>query len=824
MSQKVKKGQNKKKRGWFFRLTVLFIIMGLIGLGGIWKVYQIYSKDLPTLDDLAHYKPSLVTRVFARDYQMLGEFYIQRRQFVPFEKIPHKLVLALLAIEDWKFYKHPGIDPIGMFRAAIANVRAGRKVQGASTITQQVARTFLLTGIKTWERKIKEIILSLRIEQRFTKDEIIELYLNQVLLGSGAYGVGAASRIYFNKDVSELSLGQMALIAGLPQAPNRYNPWRRPDRARKRQIKVLNRMEAVGVITPQEAQIAKSASFGLARPPKPLEQIAPHFLEHVRRTIRTEWGYNQLYRGGLDVYTTLDPDLQKASQKAVRDGLLALDRRHGYRGVLDHLDNLKTQTLDKWIAANPEKTISTSNYLYGLVIDTTEGSPAKVQLIKDKNIIDLPFAGVKWARPRLEGDDKKPGAKVKKISDVMVAGDIILVEKPRKKDGIYRLAQEPEAEAASISLDPHTGQILAMVGGYNFSKSEFNRATQSKRQPGSAFKPFLYAAGLDQKYSPVDKIDDSPLPIKYRDPDTGELKVWRAENYEKKFYGPTTLRTGLAHSRNLVTIRLVKNLGISTVVPFLEKFGLPIPKFRQDLSLSLGSIGFTPLDMTSAYAVFANGGKLVEPVYIARVQDRFGRTVYRHKGGDCLLCHQEPQKQSVKHNVRTIEKEPESASLFGSRVLDPTTAYQTTNLLKGVVQHGTGRRAKKLRRPLAGKTGTTNDLRDAWFMGFSPSLVTGVWVGMDDSSPLGYRETGATAALPIWIDVMRAGLKDRPTTDFPVPEGIHLEAVNYETGENLAQGEKHWVMEAFKEGQKPNPSKGKGVVEDLQDLEDELYQ
>ncbi|MBF0445045.1 MAG: PBP1A family penicillin-binding protein, partial [Magnetococcales bacterium] len=791
---------------------------------GVWKIYQIYSKDLPTLDDLAHYKPSLVTRVFARDYQLLGEFYIQRRQFVPFDKIPTKLVLALLAIEDWKFYKHPGVDLVGMFRAAIANVRAGRKVQGASTITQQVARTFLLTGIKTWERKIKEIILSLRIEQRFSKDEIIELYLNQVLLGSGAYGVGAASRIYFNKDVSELSLGQMALLAGLPQAPNRYNPWQKPERARKRQIKVLNRMAAVGVITPEEAQIAGSASFGLARPPKPLEQIAPHFLEHVRRTIRTEWGYNQLYRGGLDVYTTLDPDLQRASQQAVRDGLLAHDRRHGYRGVVDHLANLEPETLASWVTANPEKTVSISDYLYGLVIETANDSPAKVQLLQDKKVVELPFTGVRWARPRLEGDDKKPGPKVNSISDVLVVGDIILVEQPTNKDDIYRLAQEPEAEAASISLDPHTGQILSMVGGYSFANSEFNRATQSKRQPGSAFKPFLYAAGLDRQFSPVDKIDDSPLPIKYRDPDTGELKVWRAENYEKKFYGPTTLRTGLAHSRNLVTIRLVKELGISNVVEFLDKFGLPIPKFRQDLSLSLGSIGFTPLDMTSAYAVFANGGKLVEPVYIARVQDRFGRTVYRHKGGDCLLCHQEPQKEVAQHNVKSVEDEPQTASLFGSRVLDPTTAYQATNLLKGVVQHGTGRRAKKLHRPLAGKTGTTNDLRDAWFMGFSPSLVTGVWVGMDDSTPLGYRETGATAALPIWIDIMRAGLKDLPATDFPVPEGIHLEAVNYENGETISPGERHWVMEAFKDGQKPNPAKNKGVVQDLQTLEDELYQ
>lgn len=820
MREQHKTVKSPKKRGWLFYLFLLFSFGLLAGTAGLWGIYRHFSQDLPTLDDLAHYQPSLVTRVFARDYQLLGEFYIQRRQFVPFEEIPTRLVQALLAIEDWKFYQHPGIDFIGVMRAAIANLRAGRKVQGASTITQQVARTFLLSGIKTWERKIKEVILAMRIEQRFSKDEIVELYLNQILLGSGAYGVGAASRIYFNRDVSELTLGQMALLAGLPQAPNSYNPWRRPERARKRQIKVLNRMEAVGIITAEEAKAAREAPFGLARPPRPLEQIAPHFLEHVRRTIGTEWGNGQLYRGGLDVYTTLDPTLQRAAQQAVREGLVAHDRRHGYRGALDHLNDAGTASQVIWQEENPGKIRSPSGYLYGMVKELTTDQTAKVRLFQGDRLVSLPLAGVTWARPRLEGVDKKLGPEIKTLSDVLSVGDIILVDPPGKKGEIYRLAQEPEAEAAMISLDPHTGQILAMVGGYDFARSEFNRATQSKRQPGSAFKPFLYAAGLDQTYSPVSRIDDSPMPITYRDPDTGALKMWRAENYEKRFYGPTTLRTGLAHSRNLVTIRLVKNLGISTVVTFLNKFGLTIPRFRQDLSLSLGSVGFTPLEMTSAYAVFANGGKLVEPVYIARVQDRFGRTVHRHRGGDCLLCHQEPEHSQT----LAYEGETQPPSIFGTRVLDPGTAYQTTNLLKGVILHGTGRRAKGLHRPLAGKTGTTNDLKDAWFIGFSSSLVTAVWVGMDDSTPLGYRETGATAALPIWIDIMRAGLQDQPVVDFPVPEGIHLEAINPETGEPPADGDKLWVMEAFKEGQEPNVPLKEQMPQDIRDLEDALYE
>ena len=819
MSRHPNNQNDKKKRGWFFYLSVLFLFFFIAGLAGVWSIYRHYSKDLPTLDDLAHYQPSLVTRVFARDYQLLGEFYIQRRQFVPFSELPEKLVLAFQAVEDRKFHEHNGIYLKGMIRAALANLRAGRKVQGASTITQQVARTFLLTGIKTWERKIKEIILSLRIENRFSKNEIMELYLNQILLGSGAYGIGAASRIYFNRDVSELSIGQIALLAGLPQAPNRYNPWRQPERARTRQIWVLKKMIASGVVTPAEAKMAEEAPFNLARPPKPLEQIAPHFLEHVRRTIQTEWGNNQLYRGGLDVYTTLDPNLQRAAQKAVRDGLLAHDRRHGYRGALAKLENIEPETIAVWLAANKGETASISGYLYGVVKNIATSKKAQILLLQDNQLVDLNFAGVQWARPRLEGDSKYLGPELKTINDAVAVGDVILVEKPGKDGDIYSLAQEPEAEAALVSLDPHTGQVLAMVGGYHFAKSEYNRATQGKRQPGSAFKPFLYAAGLNEKYSPVSEIDDSPLTLPYRDQDTGELKIWKAENYEKNFRGPTTLRYALAHSRNLVTIHLVKNLGISNVVPFLEKFGFDIPVSRQDLSLSLGSIGYTPMEMTSAYAVFANGGKLVEPVYIARIQDRFGRTVYRHDGGDCLLCHQEPTQQAM-----LVDNEKVASSLYGSKVLDPTTAYQTTNLLKGVVLHGTGSKAKKLNRHLAGKTGTTNDLRDAWFMGFSPSLVTGVWVGMDNSTPLGHHETGASAALPIWIDTMRAGLADRPPTDFPVPEGIHLEAVNYVTGEALAPGDKKWTMEAFKEGQMPNPSKKEEMQENIQELADSIFE
>lgn len=818
----------KKRRVWLRFLVWMFLFFFLLGCGLVWGVYQHFSKGLPTLNGLTDYHPSLVTRVYARNYQLLGEFYHQRRQFVPMSEVPRPLVEAFLATEDSKFYQHPGIDPEGIARAFVANVKAGRVVQGASTITQQVARTFLLSSIKKFSRKIKEIILALRIEQRFTKDEILELYVNQIYLGAGAYGVGAASRIYFNRDVSELTLGQMAMLAALPKAPSNYSPWRFPKRADKRRKLVLNRMAKVGFITAAEARAAAEAPLGLAHPPEPLERVAPHYLEHVRRTLQEEWGQKQLLGGGLDVYTTLEPRLQRVAQAAVRRGLIEYDRRHGYRGPLARLQRVDGNAQKAWLASVKEKKPTVAGYLTGLVLHIPKKGPAIILLMNGRRI-ELTLEGVLWARERLKDRKRRSWKKINHLSQVLNIGDVILVEPPsgrlppkrrrkieKKNPRLYYLAQEPDAESALVSLDPHTGQILAMVGGYDFEKSEFNRATQSRRQPGSAFKPFLYASALDSGLSPVDRIDDSPVPMIYFDAVTGEKKIWRPKNYEKKFYGPTTLRNGLEHSRNLVSIRLLKRVGIGKAVEFMQRFGFHIPRNRYDFSLALGSVSFTPLQVTAGFGVFANGGKLLEPVYIARVQDRYGRTVHRHGGGDCLLCHVEPER-------RTKKGQPQPPPLFGRRVLDPTTAYQVTSLMKGVIARGTGTKAQVLRRPLAGKTGTTNDLRDAWFVGFSPSLVAGVWMGMDDSSILGYRETGATAALPIWIDYMEMALKGRPKTDFPVPSGIHLEAIDAETGEPVGDRTKFKVFEAFKEGQNPQSPKMESLPDTIMDLESGVY-
>ncbi|MBF0176266.1 MAG: PBP1A family penicillin-binding protein [Magnetococcales bacterium] len=788
-----------------FFLLLLLISLGVAGYG--FALYKRYSRDLPTLNSLADYHPSLVTRVYARDYQLLGEFFLERRQFVPSGEVPQMLIQAFLAIEDSRFYLHPGVDPVGFARAIVANLKSGRVTQGASTITQQVAKTFLLSSERTLKRKVKEILLALRIEERFSKNEILELYVNQIYLGAGAYGVGAAARIYFDRDVSELDLGQMALLAGLPKAPSSLDPWRHPEASRARQKLVLNRMVELGMVTAEQAKEASEKSFGLARPQIPLEQVAPYFLEHVRRTIRAEWGVQHLQRGGLDVYTTLDPRLQRAAQAAVRRGLIEYDRRHGYRAPAVHLEKVDAASIQAWLVEERAKVQPRPDreqvgiYLKGLVTRlAANGAQARVQLV-DGQEVPLTMEGMKWVRMRLKSDFKLPGNPVKRIQDAIKAGDVVFLEPPANKGDIYKLAQDPEAEGALVALDPHTGEILAMVGGYDYQRSEFNRATQSQRQPGSSFKPFIYASALEKGYTPASLIDDSPMPLTYRDPDTGEQKVWRPENYERKYYGPTTLRVALEHSRNLVTIRLLKNIGLNDAVATISRFGLTIPDSRWDLSIALGTVGFTPLKITSAYGVFANGGKLIPPVYISRVQDRYGRTIQRHSGGDCLLCHQEPTRDALAEGADGREH-----PMFGGRKLSKETSYQITSMLKGVITNGTGHQATVLKRPLAGKTGTTNDMRDAWFVGFSPSLVTGVWVGNDDNSTLGQRETGAHAALPIWIDFMRAALANRPATDFPIPSGIHLEAVDPNTGHPPGPHAQRIVYEAFKDNEGPQTS------------------
>ncbi|MBF0611143.1 MAG: PBP1A family penicillin-binding protein [Magnetococcales bacterium] len=776
--------------GTYLRIAFLlgFLLMGLAGIG-VYGVYLYFSPSFPSLNSLSDYRPSLVTRVFARDYQLLGEFYLENRQLVTLEEVPKHLIDAFLAIEDTAFYKHYGINPVGIMRAALANLKAGRLVQGASTITQQVAKTFFLSSERSFRRKAMEIMLAFRIESNLTKDEILSLYINQIYLGAGAYGVGAASRIYFNKNVSDITLGEAAMLASLPKAPSKFNPWRNPEVAKQRKQLVLNRMLEVGFLTPEEFKQSMEEELVLGRPEVPLEPVAPYFLEHVRRTIQSEWGTNQLYRGGLDIYTTLDPEMQRAAHFAVRQGLVEFDRRNGYRGVLRQVD-VKGRT--NWLAEHKKTGGKVGDYLKALVLSVDK--QAKILLPNGEEKV-LSLAGVKWARPKLAGG--KLGLVINRVADAVKPGDEILVElptNPEQKDAEIKLAQEPDAEAALIAMDPHTGQILSMVGGYDFQRSEFNRAIQAVRQPGSSFKPFIYAAALNKGFKPNTLVDDSPIAIPYKE--GGVTKLWRPHNYEQKFYGPTTVRVALEHSRNLVTIRLLQSVGVPELANFVRPFGLNIPPERQNLALSLGTIDFTPLEMTTAYSVFANGGKLVQPIFIARVQDKLGRTIHRHSGGDCLLCHVEPGKAMG-------EEESQKMTIYGARILEPETAYQTVNMMKGVVERGTAGKARQLGRPLAGKTGTTNDFRDAWFIGFSPSLVAAVWVGRDDYQPLGIKETGGRVSLPIWMSFMKKALENQPITDFPVPSGIYLEEVDAATGLPPGPDTREVIMEAFRKNPIP---------------------
>ncbi len=798
---------------WLKRLVVFGMILGVAGVAALAAAFWHYSRDLPSMKNLSDYRPNLVTRVFASDYQLMGEFFVERRQFVPMTDIPERLIQAFLAIEDTRFYEHPGIDITGILRASIVNFRAQRTVQGASTITQQIAKTFLLSSERTLERKVKEILLAYRIERKFSKNDILELYVNQIYLGAGAYGVGAAARIYFNRDVSELTLGQVALLAGLPKAPSRYDPWRNPEAARQRQKLVLGRMVDARFVTQEEADMAAAASFGLAYPWTPLEQVAPYYLEHVRRTVLDELGQEFTYRGGLDIYTTLDPAMQRAAHAAVREGLIAYDRRHGYRGPLSRRTSVDSAGRTAWLAANrvttnpaatnPEaetqpvaQPAAGNPYRKALVLKVAADGSKATLLLGDGQEVVLEMEGARWVRKRMN-KEKAVGAAISRLTDVIAAGDVVLVEHvpaDGRKKAMWRLAQDPDVEGALVAVDPHTGEVVAMVGGYDFARSEFNRATQGQRQPGSSFKPFIYAAALEREFSPISIVDDTPLPIPYRE--GNQTKVWMPQNYERSFMGPITLRIALEHSRNLVTIRLLKSIGVPEASAWFERFGLSVPAGQRNLTMALGTSGFPPLQMASAYGVLANGGKLIRPVYIARIQDRFGRTVKRHGGGDCLLCHVEPERGM-------LNQDHQQRTQFASYAVSPQTAYQVTNMLKGVITHGTAQAAKSLNRPLAGKTGTTNDFRDAWFVGYSPSLVAAVWIGHDDNTTLGAKETGGTAALPIWISFMREAMKKQPVTDFPVPPGIHLEAVDPHSGRPPVPGGGRVVLEAFKDGQGP---------------------
>ena len=753
------------------------LLIMLLGAGVAVSGYYYFTYDLPQLFSIDDYQPPVVTQVYSDDGTLIGEFSKERRVLVPVSRIPRRVVEAFVAAEDSDFFNHPGIDLSGIARAFIKNLRAGRIVQGGSTITQQVTRSLLLTPERSYLRKMKEIILAYRLENRLSKEQILYLYLNQIYLGHGAYGIEAAANAYFGKSVDQLTLAETAMLAGLPQAPSRYSPFSNPKLAKERQIYVLNRMVEEKYITPLQATRAMNTKVDIIRDQDDPFSNVPYFAEHVRRYLEKKYGSELLLTGGLRVYTTMNVAMQKSAQKAIEDGLLALDKRIGYRGPQSNVPENERQSFCHDLEAGDytEGAVAT-----GMVtaVDSKEGK-VKVCLGGAEGVILL--KNMNWAR-QPDPDVASDYARIKDPKQALSPGDVILVrilKRPEGKVHYYDLALEQniEGQSALICMEAQTGYVKAMVGGRDYKASQFNRAIQAKRQPGSAFKPIIYAAALDKGFTPVSVFIDSP--IVYDIPGQGK---WKPQNYEEKFYGPTLLRTAIIHSRNVVTVKVLQEVGIKYAIDYARKLGFT-SELVNNLSLALGSSDVTLLELVRAYSAFCNQGALVAPIFVTKVVDRNGKVLE--------------------------ENRPES-----KQVISPETAAIMTSLLQNVVTSGTGWRVKALKRPVAGKTGTTNDLKDAWFMGFTPSYVTGVWVGFDDGRPMGRFETGSRAASPIWLEFMQDALEGKPVEPFPVPEGVVFTKIDPNSGKLALPGEKDAVFECFRAGTEPTTTEAEAVREE----------
>ena len=789
----------------------VLVTIALLALGGVVGVLWYYGRGLPDYDQLAVYEPAVSTRLHAGDGRLVAEYATQKRVFVPIAAIPPLVIQAFLASEDKNFYSHSGVDPMGIIRAAINNLKhagEGKRPGGGSTITQQVAKNFLLGNEVSIARKAKEAILAFRIENAYSKDRILELYLNEIYLGIGAYGVAAAAQVYFGKSLEELTIGEAAYIAGLPKAPNNYHPVRRPEAAKARRDYVIGRMLEDGYIDQAHAEAAYREPLAMAKRGEPEVVGADYFAEEVRREIAQRYGEKALYEGGLSVRTSLDPKLQAWAEKTLRDGLSAYDRRHGWRGPMHHLE--PGPGLEKRLAQLPPVPGLPNNSLQRWRLAAVAAvEPNGVELVfSDGKRGWMPLAEMTWARAQR---DEGLGPAVKSPRDVVAPGDVVAVEAvpdepppapaktakgkaapqpvavvPKDPRPQFRLRQIPEVGGAIVAMDPHTGRVLAMVGGWSYELSQFNRATQALRQPGSAFKPFVYATAMDNGFTPASIVLDAPFVLSIPgQPD------WRPENYSQKYYGPSTLRTGIALSRNLMTVRLANAIGMDKVVDTAIRMGV-VDRLEPYLPMALGAGETTVLRMTAAYSEFVDGGKKVTPTLIDRVQDRRGRTIFRHDNRQCQGCSAERwelQPPPVLPDVR-------------EQVLDPATAYQVVSMLEGVVKYGTGAAIAQLGRPLAGKTGTTNDSNDTWFVGFSPDLAVGVYVGFDTPRSLGKRETGASAAAPIFKEFMRQALADKPARPFRIPPGIQLVRIDQETGRpDVISGK--MIFEAFKTSDYP---------------------
>ncbi|MGZ5822576.1 MAG: penicillin-binding protein 1A [Hyphomicrobium sp.] len=778
----------------FGALVVGFLAVSAAAGFLLWKV----SKDLPGYESLAKYEPPVMTRIHAQDGALISEYARERRIFVPINTIPKRVIAAFLSAEDRRFYEHGGVDFQGIARAVFKAVESkieGRtkRTEGASTITQQVAKNFLLSSDRTIERKVKEAILAIRIERAYSKDRILELYLNEIYLGMGAYGVAAAAMNYFNKELSDLTVEEVAYLAALPKGPNNYHPFRQTKAAIARRNWIIGQMAENGYITAAEADAAKKKPLGInIRPTGAHIFAAEYFAEEVRRTLLSTYGEDKLYSGGLSVRTTLDPKLQQIARRVLIDGLVDFDRQKGWRGPVAKID-----INGDWGAAlnKVESPGDIQPWRLGIVlkIEPTKATvglrPEKQQdgsLVDKREAVEIGFDELKWAKSAAK---KGP---LKTVGDVLSLGDVIYVAPKDPKDlgGTWSLMQIPEVGGAIVAMDPNTGRVFADVGGFSFAMSEFDRAIQAKRQPGSSFKPFVYSAAIDNGYKPTSIVLDAPIEIEQGP----NQDIWKPENYEKEnSAGPSTLRFGVEHSRNQMTVRLAQDLGMPIIIDYAKRFGI-YDDLLPVLSMSLGAGETTLMRLATGYCMLANGGKQVKATLIDRIQDRWGHTVWRH---DQRVC------ESCKADAWQNQEEPEISD-DRPQIIDPHTAYQMTSILEGVIQRGTATVLKSVGRPLAGKTGTTNEEKDAWFIGYSPDLVVGVFVGFDTPTPMGKFQTGGKVAAPIFGAFMQQALADTPPAPFRVPPGIKLVRVNLRTGLRAAADDPTSIMEAFKPGEEPD--------------------
>ena len=745
---------------------VLTTIIVLFTFSTLWY----FSVGLPDYKKLTNYQPPISSRVYSENRKLIAEYALEKRLFIPYDSIPDKVINSFLSAEDKNFFSHPGIDAKGILRAIINNINnlaQNKRLEGASTITQQVAKNFLLTNEVSMRRKIKEAILAFRIERAYTKERILELYLNQIYLGQGTYGIAAASLEYFDKSIKDLNYSEAALLAALPKAPSKYNPYKYPDVAKFRRNLVLQNLADNSFISKKELKILRDSKLDLKKRKIEIVNEANSYTEEVRKTVKKIYGFEKLYSQGLSISTPLNINYQKEALKSLRKGIEDYDMRRGWRGAI----------------TNKIKNINWENKIKEFKLDPT--LDWNLAEIKEVNIDKIRFSIISENKNKVEDflfleDIKWTLKQKKKLQEIHKVGDILFLKKESNR---WKIKQYPKVNGGIVVLDPFSGNVLALVGGFNFKSSEFNRVTQAKRQPGSAFKPIVYAAALENGFAPNSIILDAP----FVESQGVGLKNWKPENYGKKFYGPTTLRKGIEYSRNLMTVRIAKTLGLSEILKLSKELNIydEIPEL---LSVSLGAAETTLIDLTSAYAPFVNGGKKIKPRLISRIQDRRGKTIYQEKVRECVGCDKFISDDNRLPKIKNTSK----------NILSKETAYQMTSILQGAVERGTAKKLKALNVPLAGKTGTTNDNYDAWFIGYSSDIVIGVYIGYDNPRTLGKFETGSKAALPIFKNFIENALFKEDFNDFVIPENIYLTSINYDTGKKSVQGDKKLIVEALK--------------------------